>query len=92
MKIIKKDKPKENLEELFGRKKPAPPPEPVGINREWDKYYNILEDMRKSGVPTYLAGMYFSEGQALPDELIANVFSSWLQNYDELSKLLHWDR
>lgn len=92
MKIIKKDEPKENLEELFGRKKPAPVPEKVGINREWDKHYNTMENIRKSGVPTYLVGMYFSEGTAMPDELISKIFSSWLDNYAELAKLLHWDR
>lgn len=93
MKIIKQKS--EKLEEgIFSKKKqqPAPPPEKVAINHEWDKYYNILEDIRNSGVPSYLAGMYFREGQALPDELVSNIFTSWLQNYDELSRSLHWDK
>lgn len=92
MKIIKEAKETENLNELFGKKKSAPIPEKVGINREWEEHYKTMESIRKSGVPTYLVGMYFSEGTALPDELISKIFASWLENYEELSKLLHWDK
>ena len=89
MKIIKQKQ--EPLNELFGRKKPAPVPEKVGINREWDKHYETMEDIRKSGVPTYLVGMYFKEGTAMPDELVSKIFASWLENYDELAKLFRWN-
>ena len=92
MKLIKESKDSKNLEELFGRKKPAPTPEKVGINHEWDKYYETMESIRKSGVPIYLVGMYFGEGTAMSDDLISKVFTSWLDNYNELSTLFHWDR
>ena len=92
MKIIKNKPEPENLEELFGKKKqPAPAPEKPGINRAWDNYYNVLEDIRKSGVNQWAAIGYFREGINLSDELAAEIFYSWVENYDELSKLLHWD-
>lgn len=91
MKIIK-HKEQKPITELFGRKKPTPAPEKIGINREWDKHYETMESIRKSGVPIHLVGMYFSEGTAMQDELISKIFTSWLDNYDELSKLFHWDR
>ena len=93
MKIIKQRT--EKLEEgIFSKKKPepAPPPVKVEINHEWDKYYNTLEDIRNSGVSPHLAGMYFREGTAISDELLGKVFASWMQNYEELSRQLHWDK
>ena len=94
MKIIK-HKPDKLEEGIFSKKRqqqqPAPPPEKVPINREWDQYYNTLEDIRKSGVSPHIAGLYFREGTAISDELLGKVFASWMQNYDELSSKLHWD-
>lgn len=95
MKIIKSCKPVteelEALEELFGRKKKAaPPPEKPGINHEWDKHYNTLEDIRRSGVSSWLAGMYFKEGTNISDEEAVQIFHSWIANYQELAKYFHW--
>ena len=93
MKIIKEAKEAENLEELFGRKKkaePAPPPEKPGINMEWKKYYEMLEAIRKTGVSQYSAGGYLREGTNLPDELIAEIVYSWIENYDKLAAKFDW--
>ena len=93
MKIIKEAKETENLEELFGRKKkeqPAPPPEKPGINREWDEHYKMLEAIRKSGVSSWLAGMYFINDSGLSEELANKIWFSWIENYAELAKLFRW--
>lgn len=93
MKIIKK-KPEqpEQINELFGRKKkPAPVPEKVGINHEWDKYYEMLEDIRASGVSVWLAAGYLSEGVKISTEELSKIWYSWIDNYDELAKYFHWD-
>jgi hypothetical protein len=94
MKIIKSTKPvteTENLEELFGRKKKAAPvPEKPGIDHAWDKHYQALEDIRQSGVSSWLAGMYFREGTNISDEEAAKIFYCWIENYAELAKHFHW--
>lgn len=92
MKIIKNKKEPEQLNELFGKKKPAPVPEKPGINHEWDKHYQTLENIRRSGVSSWLAGMYFREGTAISDEEAAKVFYSWIENYEELARQFHWDK
>jgi hypothetical protein len=93
MKISKKkhyEQP-EQLDELFGRKKKAaPPPEKPGINPEWEPHYKTLEEIRQSGVSSWLAGLYFREGSNLPDELIQQIFYSWIENYEELARKYHW--
>lgn len=93
MKIIKEAKDKENLEELFGRKKkdqPAPPPEKPGINREWDDYYKTLEALRQSGVSSWMAGLYFVTDSGLPKELANQIWFSWIENYDQLARIFRW--
>jgi hypothetical protein len=89
MKIIKKKQP-EQLDEFFGRKKAAPVPEKPGINHEWDKHYETLESIRKSGVSPWLAGMYFNEGSNISDEECSQIWYSWIENYNELAKYFHW--
>jgi hypothetical protein len=90
MKIIKKKQP-EQLDEFFGRKKkPAPIPEKPGINHAWDKHYEMLEWIRKSGVNAYCAGAYLREGTNLSDEEVAEILCSWIYNYDELARYFHW--
>ena len=96
MKIIKHTETKpEELNELFGIKKkaaePAPIPEKPAINMEWKKYYEMLEAIRKSGVSQYLAGGYLREGTNLPDEVIAEIVYSWIENYAVLADKLHWN-
>ena len=98
MKIIKNkltDAPEE-LEELFGRKKtqeveqPAPPPEKPGINRAWDDHYKTLEALRRSGVSSWMAGVYFASESGLPKELANKIWFSWIENYDQLARIFHW--
>ena len=95
MKIIKEQKEQqpEKLEELFGfgkKKKPAPIPEPPGINHAWDKHYEMLEEIRKTGIGQWAAGMYLSEGTNLSDEKVAEILHSWIANYKELARYFHW--
>ena len=99
MKIIKnKQTETENLEELFGRKKkqeveqPAPPPEKPGINREWDEHYKTLESLRRSGVSSWMAGVYFATDSGLQKELANKIWFSWIENYDELASKFKWNR
>lgn len=95
MKIIKHrplTEDKEELEELFGRKKKqaALPPENPGINHAWDEHYKMLEGIRKSGVASCLAGMYLRDGTNLSDEELSKIYCSWIMNYDELARYFHW--
>lgn len=94
MKIIKEEKTQpEKLEELFGfgkKKKPAPEPEVPGVNHAWDKYYEMLEEIRRTGVSQWTAGMYLSEGTNLSDEQVAEILHSWIANYKELAYYFHW--
>ena len=95
MKIIKEQKEQpEKLEELFGfgkKKKPAPVPEPPGVNHAWDKYYEMLEGIRKTGVSQWTAGIYLSEGTNLSYEQVAQIVNSWITNYKELAHYFHWE-
>ena len=99
MKIIKKaaTENKEELNELFGKKKkqepaPAPAPEKPGINRAWDEHYKMLEMIRRSGVSSWLAGSYFMADSGLPEELSYKIWFSWIENYDELASKLKWKK
>jgi hypothetical protein len=97
MKIIKKTttENKEELNELFGKKKaaePAPPPEKPGINRDWDEHYKMLEAIRKSGVSAWLAGSYFVSDSGLPEELARKIWFSWIENYDKLADKFNWQK
>ena len=91
MKIIKKKQP-EQLDELFGRKKKQeePVPEVHPINRDWDTHYRTLEMLRKSGVSKELAGSYFIADSGIKEPLAREIFLSWLENYDDLARILRW--
>jgi hypothetical protein len=98
MKIIKKTatENKEELNELFGKKKkaaePAPAPNKPGINREWDEHYKTLEYIRRSGVSPWLAGGYFVADSGLPEELAQKIWFSWIENYDTLADKFGWNK
>lgn len=101
MKIIKhKAEPKqEELNELFGIKKkvvepasePAAPPVKAQVNRDWDRHYNTLEAIRKTGLTKFSAGLCFVNDSGVPVELAQEVVQSWIDNYDELAFKLHWN-
>lgn len=87
----------EDLVELFGLGKkrkevatPPPPPEKPGINREWDDHYKTLEALRRSGVSSWMAGVYFASESGLPKELANKIWFSWIENYDTLARIFHW--
>lgn len=98
MKIIKEAKEAENLEELFGRKKkvveplpPVEPPKKAEINRDWDDHYQMLEAIRRSGgYSLFAAGICFVSDSGIPTPLAHEIVQSWIDNYDELARKLHW--
>jgi hypothetical protein len=62
------------------------------IRSEWNKYYEFLEALRKSGATNmwgatpYLTTMY---DELTEDEATA-ILLSWINHYDELNKQFGW--
>ena len=62
------------------------------IKEEWDKYYQVLEAIRRSGVTNMFgATPYLQEFcPELSGEEAREILCNWMSNYDELNKKYNW--
>ena len=59
--------------------------------REWDEYYQTLENIRKSGITNMFgAAPYLAQLEGIDEKLARQVLSNWMQNYDALSERFGW--
>lgn len=58
---------------------------------EWEKYYNYLEKLRKSGVTNMFGAAPWLESRfKIEKELAYDILANWMNNYDELSTMYKW--
>ena len=62
------------------------------IREEWEAYYQVLEDIRQSGVTNMFgAAPYLKEFcPELSLKLAQTILVNWMRNYDELNKKYGW--
>lgn len=61
------------------------------INDEWDRYYKVLELIRKSGITNmWGAAPYLAEYCNISVKRATDILLSWISNYDKLSKKFSW--
>lgn len=62
------------------------------IREEWEEYYQVLENIRQSGITNMFgAAPYLKEFcPELSEKLAQAVLVNWIHNYNELSKLYGW--
>lgn len=61
------------------------------IKEEWNEYYQILEDIRKTGICNmWGASQYLAEIADIDGELATAILVSWIENYDELNAKFGW--
>ena len=61
------------------------------IKPEWNKYYNTLEAIRKSGITNMFgAAPYLAAMEGIDEKLARQVLSNWMTNYSELNKQFGW--
>ena len=62
------------------------------INKDHEMYYNVLEDIRKSGICNMWGANTYLEEEC--PELTRNeareILLEWIENYDELSEMYGW--
>lgn len=62
------------------------------IREEWERYYNILEAIRKSGI-TNMFGSSPVLRELCPElsaSLSNEILCNWIYNYTELNKKYNW--
>ena len=62
------------------------------IREEWERYYNILEAIRKSGITNMFgAAPYLKEFcPKLSHKEAQVILANWMRNYNELSEKYGW--
>lgn len=62
------------------------------IREEWEEYYQVLENIRQSGITNMFgAAPYLKEFcPELSLKLAQAILSNWMCNYDELNKKYNW--
>ena len=62
------------------------------IREEWEKYYQVLESIRKSGITNMFgAAPYLKEFcPELSSKLSQEILVNWIHNYDELNGKYNW--
>ena len=61
------------------------------IREEWNDYYEILEDIRKSGIVNMFGSApHLADRCGIDEDLAEEVLISWMDNYDELSEKFSW--
>ena len=61
------------------------------IKEEWNTYYETLEVIRQSAIPTMRRpAPYLAEYCNIDLKLAKDVLLSWIENYNELSKKFSW--
>ncbi len=62
------------------------------IKEEWEEYYNVLENIRQSGITNMFGAAPYL--RALCPELSSaearEILGNWMSNYDELNKKYGW--
>tara|TARA_R100000008_G_C3494503_1_gene120431 strand:- start:93 stop:332 length:240 start_codon:yes stop_codon:yes gene_type:complete len=55
------------------------------INPEWMEYYNLLENIRESGIVNMFgAAPHLANIAGIDEGLAKEIHLSWMENYDEL--------
>lgn len=63
------------------------------INHDWDKHYETLEEIRKSGITNmWGASPYLAAYDNIGIETANSILCSWIDNYSELAKYFNWKR
>jgi len=63
------------------------------IKPEWNKYYNTLERIRKSGITNmWGAGPYLARFENIEEKLADEILLNWIHNYTELNKQFGWQK
>lgn len=63
----------------------------TAINHEWDKYYEVLESIRKSGkINMWGASLLLAKECQLDEDLARGILISWIYNYDKLCNFFQW--
>lgn len=62
------------------------------INKDHELYYNVLEDIRKSGICNMWGASepLMFECPELERCEAKEILLEWIENYDELSKMYNW--
>ena len=62
------------------------------IREEWEEYYQMLENIRQSGIVNMFgASLYLKEFcPELSLKEAQEILGNWMRNYDELNKKYNW--
>ena len=62
------------------------------IKEEWEDYYQVLENIRQSGITNMFgAAPYLKEFcPELSGKEASEILCNWMANYDELNKKYNW--
>ena len=63
------------------------------MREEWIRYYEYLEELRKSGKTNMFGATPYLQDQFGLDRVEASlILKSWMDNYQEISTKLGWSR
>lgn len=63
------------------------------IRHRWSKHYQTLEEIRQEGIVNmWGAAPILSERDNISQRLANEILSSWIANYDAISKIYGWKK
>lgn len=61
------------------------------LSKRYSKYFNYLENLRKSGrTNMFFAGEYLKNETDIDESLVNVVLRFWMDNYERLKNYLYW--